>query len=107
MPCVSFKEMTEKAAAAALALFCYEGGGTRPLKEALRSFKGKTGDAEISVVVGPEGGFSPEEAESAKKAGFIMSGLGKRILRCETAPLYALSCIAYELESPGTSEDKS
>ncbi len=42
-------------------------------------------------VVGPEGGFSPSEAENALKAGFIYLSLGRRILRAETASIYLAS----------------
>ena len=52
----------------------------------------------ITVIVGSEGGFSLSEVEKAKEAGFIPVGLGKRILRTETAPLFVLSCLCYELE---------
>ena len=42
-------------------------------------------------MTGSEGGFSPQEAEQAEQAGATLIGLGKRILRCETAPLAALT----------------
>ena len=38
------------------------------------------------------------EVEKARAAGFIPVGLGKRILRTETAPLFVLSCLCYEFE---------
>ena len=78
-----------------LTLFCYEGDGTRTLKEILTA-QGML--STVAVIVGSEGGFSHEEAEKAKEAGFAMTGLGKRILRCETAPSFALSSLVYELE---------
>ena len=52
----------------------------------------------IAVIVGCEGGFSPDEAKAAESAGFKMANLGPRILRCETAPDYALSAISYKFE---------
>jgi 16S rRNA (uracil1498-N3)-methyltransferase len=52
----------------------------------------------ICAVIGCEGGFSPEEAEAARAAGFRMANLGPRILRCETAPNYVLSAISYHFE---------
>jgi len=94
-PTVSFTEMLKMARAAELPLFCYEGEGCISLKTALYNNKGAT---TISVIVGCEGGFDPEEAEAAILAGIIPVNLGPRILRCETAPLYALSAISYELE---------
>ncbi len=51
----------------------------------------------ISMVVGPEGGFSPKEEELFLQMGFIPVHLGKRILRTETVPLYLLSILNYEL----------
>lgn len=54
---------------------------------------------EISFLVGAEGGFSPEEAAAAEGAGLALCTMGPRILRCETAPLYALSAIGYHYEN--------
>ncbi|MEK4028759.1 MULTISPECIES: 16S rRNA (uracil(1498)-N(3))-methyltransferase [Bacillaceae] len=53
---------------------------------------------ELLIVFGPEGGISEQEAEELKSNGFIPCGLGPRILRTETAPLYALSAISYHFE---------
>ena len=52
----------------------------------------------IAVFVGPEGGFSLDEVALAKSFGAASVNLGPRILRCETAPLYALSAISYHFE---------
>jgi len=52
----------------------------------------------ILVCIGPEGGFTEEEAASFKQAGMKPVRLGPRILRTETAPLYALASISYHLE---------
>ncbi len=57
----------------------------------------KIGDS-ILLVFGPEGGFALEEIEAFEKNGGILCGLGPRILRAETAPLYALSAISYQFE---------
>lgn len=92
---VGFKDALSAAAKADLPLFCYEGDGTRSLKAILEENKGaKT----VSVVVGCEGGFSAAEADDARAQGFNMANLGKRILRCETAPSFALSAICYFFE---------
>ncbi len=45
----------------------------------------------LTIVFGPEGGFTPSEVEQAHAAGFTEASLGRRILRAETAPLVALS----------------
>ncbi len=50
----------------------------------------------VSIMVGAEGGFEEEEVQQALDMGIASLSLGKRILRCETAPLAALSIIMYE-----------
>lgn len=62
-----------------------------PLSEIME----KHGEGTISVMVGSEGGFSDEEAEFAEKSGAFIASLGPRILRCETAPVAAISAIMY------------
>ncbi|EHI70797.1 16S rRNA (uracil(1498)-N(3))-methyltransferase [Streptococcus ictaluri] len=52
----------------------------------------------ILIIFGPEGGISPREVALFEAAGATSLGLGPRILRTETAPLYALSAISYALE---------
>ena len=52
----------------------------------------------VSVMIGSEGGFDEDEVESLVNQGFIKVSLGKRILRCETAAIYALSVLAFKLE---------
>jgi len=92
---LDFKSMLADAAKSSLVLFCYEGDGTTSLKTVLRNTE-VTG--EISVIIGSEGGFSLNEVELARESGAKLIGLGKRILRCETAAPFALACIAYETE---------
>lgn len=46
-------------------------------------------------MTGPEGGFSDEEVLLAQRAGLQVCTLGPRILRCETAPLCALSAVLF------------
>jgi 16S rRNA (uracil1498-N3)-methyltransferase len=48
-----------------------------------------------SIMTGAEGGFSDEEAGQAEAAGLKICTLGRRILRCETAPLAALAALMY------------
>lgn len=48
----------------------------------------------FAVLFGPEGGLSTEEVDGLQAAGFAPAGLGPRILRAETAPLYALSALS-------------
>ena len=56
-----------------------------------------SGCKSVSVITGCEGGFTPEEAQSAQDAGFNLCTLGGRILRAETAPIAALTLILHEL----------
>lgn len=59
-----------------------------PLCEAVSEFK-----SNVDIVIGSEGGFEPSEAEELQGLGFACASLGKRILRCETAPIAALSIL--------------
>ncbi|MCQ6273628.1 16S rRNA (uracil(1498)-N(3))-methyltransferase [Bacillus sp. V3B] len=52
----------------------------------------------LLIVFGPEGGLTSEEVEILTKNGYQACGLGPRILRTETAPLYLLSAVSYHLE---------
>ncbi len=99
-PTQSFAAAVHEAAKADLALFCYEGEGTRSLYEVLGQFHRShpEGLPTVSVMIGSEGGFAPGEYEAAKQAGMIPVCLGKRILRTETAASFALSCLVYEFE---------
>jgi 16S rRNA (uracil1498-N3)-methyltransferase len=49
----------------------------------------------VSLLTGPEGGLERTEVEMAMDKGLRVCTLGKRILRCETAPLCALSAVMY------------
>lgn len=93
---MSFREAVCQAAENSLPLFCYEGEGTLPLSVLFRQVNAP---GTVSLFVGPEGGFSTEEVAFAKESGMQLCGLGKRILRTETAALFVLSCLsaAYEL----------
>jgi 16S rRNA (uracil1498-N3)-methyltransferase len=51
----------------------------------------------LTVLTGPEGGFTDEEKAAAQAAGFALIKLGTRILRSETAPLAALAVLQYQL----------
>ena len=74
---------------------CYEGDGTVGLKKLLQDTQNCR---DIAIVVGPEGGFSLNEAEKCRQSGALMAGLGARILRTETAAAFALACLVYEFE---------
>ncbi len=80
-------------------LVAYEESAKEGEMTALRSVLDRIeiGDT-LSIIVGPEGGFDDTEISRFNEYGFVCCGLGKRILRTETAPLYILSAISYALE---------
>ncbi|WP_124097917.1 16S rRNA (uracil(1498)-N(3))-methyltransferase [Ruminococcus sp. Marseille-P6503] len=84
---ISFDECIRALGGLDISLLCYEKGGV-PLKEAVFSSCGSAG-----VVTGSEGGFGPSEVLKAENSGVKIISLGRRILRCETAPIAAVSII--------------
>ena len=86
MPLARFSDVCGALAGYDKALFFYEGGGA-PLRGLLQPGSVQR----LALITGSEGGFSPEEAGAAAAAGAVTVGLGPRILRCETAPLAALT----------------
>jgi 16S rRNA (uracil1498-N3)-methyltransferase len=67
-------------------MFCVEGGGAKPAVDAL------SGEGPWAVLIGPEGGFSPEERERLRTLPFVTPvSLGPRILRADTAAISALT----------------
>ena len=93
-PTVSFKEALEELSKKDLAFLCYEGESTLSLKELLPDEM----PSEIGFMIGPEGGFSKKEVDAATERGVKLAGLGKRILRTETASLYVLSSLSFRYE---------
>jgi 16S rRNA (uracil1498-N3)-methyltransferase len=78
-----------------LVLFPYENEEGKTIKDELKN----CGDVKnIAVIIGPEGGFSDEEAELIVAAGGKSVSLGKTTLRTETAGMAAIAMIMYELE---------
>jgi 16S rRNA (uracil1498-N3)-methyltransferase len=67
----------------------YENGGERFSAERLEGVKS------VGVFIGSEGGFDSEEVEKVKSSGGVPIWLGERILRCETAPLSAITIIMH------------
>jgi 16S rRNA (uracil1498-N3)-methyltransferase len=76
--------------------------GSRPAREYFRSFHTKCGrlPRSVCVWVGPEGDFTPAETETIKAHGTLPITLGRLVLRTETAAIYCLSILNYELHSP-------
>ena len=75
-----------------LALFLYETGEREKLDEVLEANKAIKSAA---LITGPEGGFAEFEAKLAKIAGLHICSMGERILRCETAPVVAVTALMY------------
>ena len=75
-------------------LFCYENEEQQPIKAALRALSDNVEN--ITTLIGPEGGFTLDEAEKIQQAGGQPVTLGPRILRAETAAIAAMSIVQYE-----------
>lgn len=76
-------------------LFCYEEERTLKLTQALHNAEN---NGVFSLFIGPEGGFSPEEAALAASSGALSVSLGRRILRTESAAPFVLACLSYAFE---------
>lgn len=87
----SFAAALERASRADKALLFYENEHATTLRMALEEGKWET----VSLLTGPEGGLEEKEVVQARAAGLQVCTLGSRILRCETAPLCALSAVMY------------
>lgn len=87
----SYSAALNDAVKADLGILFYENESSATLHMALQDNPYKS----ISILTGPEGGLEASEVEQAMAAGLKVCTLGKRILRCETAPLCALSAVMY------------
>ncbi len=85
-----------------LAFVCYEGEEACQLPVLLSKYP--LPPRTVSFFVGAEGGISTEEIAKFQKAQIPSVGLGRRILRCETAPLFVLSCLSctWEISTDAT-----
>lgn len=75
--------------------------GATTLRSILTAFRAEHQRSPKTVLwlIGPEGDFTPAEMELAQAAGFAPITLGPLVLRCETAAIYALSILSYELQT--------
>ena len=90
----SFTEAVREMSECTLSVMCYECEDGYSIKKCIEDNITKLGNgASVGIFIGPEGGIAPEEAQKAKDAGIITAGLGKRILRTETAPIFAVSAV--------------
>lgn len=96
---LSWKQLVGSMKEYDLVLFCYEeegrSGAGSGLRGAVQPLAARR-DLRALVIVGPEGGFTEQEASQAQAAGAVLVGLGKRILRTETAGIVALTALLYE-----------
>ncbi|GGG56149.1 RsmE family RNA methyltransferase [Paenibacillus radicis (ex Gao et al. 2016)] len=106
----SWRELIDSISNYDLTLFCYEregdGAEGKGVRDALLEWKQASGgqlpaEPKLLIVVGPEGGFTEAEANGAETAGAVIVGLGKRILRTETAGIVGLTCLLYEAGEMG------
>ena len=79
-------------------LLFYEEGGMK-LSEAVSSFVPRP--SSLFIFVGPEGGFTKEEVFLAKEKGLLVTSLGERILRAETAVISAVALVQFLLGDMG------
>lgn len=89
---LTYKQAISQAAEHQFALFLYENEQKTGIRQLLSGQQINS----VALMVGPEGGFADEEVEQAIDASLKSVSLGSRILRCETAPLAALSVVMYE-----------
>lgn len=88
----SYRDALQRAKEAEIPILFYENERATTLSMALA---GKEYGS-VSLITGPEGGLEPVEVEQAMDMGIHICTLGSRILRCETAPLCALSAVMYD-----------
>lgn len=87
-----YSDALKRAAQADKAILFYENERANTLRATLQESSYMT----VSLLTGPEGGLEPAEVKQAEDAGLEICTLGNRILRCETAPLCALSAVMYD-----------
>ena len=87
-----FADALNEAVQKDLALFLYETGERESLNAVLEANRDVKS---LALITGPEGGFASFEADLARIAGLRLCSMGQRILRCETAPVVALTAVMY------------
>lgn len=102
VPPVSWKSLLAELPEHDLVCVCYEKEHGLQLRDVLKPFAEKMqsqnqgGAPRVLIAIGPEGGFTEHEIGQLEAAGAVSVGLGRRILRTETAGMAALTCIMYE-----------
>ncbi|MGQ9661204.1 MAG: RsmE family RNA methyltransferase [Kiritimatiellia bacterium] len=93
---VSFNQILTQCREYRICLIATLHGETPPLKSVLRGLD-LPRPAAVGLMIGPEGDFSPKEVERAREAGAVPVRLGPLVLRVETAAVFALGILFYEL----------
>jgi len=87
-----FRGAVKDAGDRGLCLIATLGEGTVKIRDAIRGFKGKS----LAIAIGPEGDFTVDEVNAAKKEGFKPVSLGANVMKSDTAALAALAILNYE-----------
>lgn len=96
---VSLEELINKSATYDYKLVAFEEDAKSGERSTFAHLLNKVSDGDTMMIVfGPEGGLTQDEVQLLKENDFLSCGLGPRILRTETAPLYALAAVSYQLE---------
>lgn len=93
---IGFEEAVSEMSKCTLAVMCYECEDGYSLRRCISEAVSEgllCKGSSVAIFIGPEGGIAPEEARLASEGGVRLVGLGKRILRTETAPLFAVSAV--------------
>lgn len=100
---MSYKQAMDKASEMDLFLVPYENErGMAATREALSRIRP---GMSVGILIGPEGGFDPQEIERAREMGAVIVSLGKRILRAETAAVTAVAMGMLHVEMNLDGED--
>jgi 16S rRNA (uracil1498-N3)-methyltransferase len=98
---VSYAEALGMARPGSVKILFWESETEHSVREILKTEEVRS-SKEFFLVVGPEGGLSGEEAQTAREAGFLTASLGRLVLRVETAALAILAIFQYECGLIGT-----
>jgi 16S rRNA (uracil1498-N3)-methyltransferase len=98
-PATTFRDACRSAEG--MCLLPWEGEEGRGIRAALGGLAGSGSPSQVSIFIGPEGGFSAGEVELARGSGVVPVSFGKRIVRAETAGLVAAAVTLYECDDLG------
>ena len=95
---IEFEDACKKCADYDLIFVCYESENRNLLISSLKAAKKTLNNPKIALFIGPEGGFAYNEIQALRAEGAKSVSLGNRILRTETAAIFAASVIMSEME---------